>query len=156
MHSPNRLHPTSTRLSFMQQELTETFQQASQTNTSRSSRSPSQHGSCHSQQPGIDGLDGLDGMSDLRSRSASPYSVWDDERSNSANVDQLDEQLRRLSRGSHSSDGRARPAIAGQRISDYEKASNRSSSPRQAQGFTVVRRQESPSGGVQLTDFPNG
>lgn len=144
--------PKFTRLHFMQQELTETSQQAPQTNASHLSRSSSQHGSRCSQHGALDGVDELLG---LRSQTSSPHSVRVGEGASSVNADQLDEQLRRLSHGSGSSNGRVRPAIPGQRISDYEKALT-PSAPRESQGFTVIRQQDAPSNGVQLTDFPNG
>ncbi|RSL92848.1 hypothetical protein CEP52_013581 [Fusarium oligoseptatum] len=66
-------------------------------------------------------------------------------------ADLLDEELRRLSL-SHGSAGRL-PA-PGQRISEYESAMT-PPTPKKALGFKVTKRTETPSDGVQLTDFPN-
>ncbi|KAL8409680.1 hypothetical protein RB594_007941 [Gaeumannomyces avenae] len=68
------------------------------------------------------------------------------------NARQLDEKLRRLS--SHDRAHRPAPAIAGQRISEYENALT-PNAPKQQLGFNVVKRSGSPSEGTQLADFPN-
>ena len=98
-----------------------------------------------------------DGNALVRTRSASPKSVaaGSDRSGDGINANQLDERLRRLSTHSHRSGGRAKARLPGQRISEYEKALT-PSTPRQALGFKVIKRPDSPSDGVQLTDFPNG
>jgi hypothetical protein len=64
----------------------------------------------------------------------------------------LDEELRRLSLEHHSA---VQPSAPGQRISEYENAMT-PPTPKKVLGFKVIKRSESPSGGVQLEDFPNG
>jgi hypothetical protein len=134
----------------MHQELTETFDQVSQIQSSRlSSRSSSKHGS-QSRPAGA-----FDGLPDYRSRSASPGPVFAAD--GAVNADRLDSRLRRLSSSSSAVADHPRPPVAGQRVSDYEKALiSGYPSPRQSLAFKVVRRHDSPSDGVQLTDFPNG
>lgn len=67
-------------------------------------------------------------------------------------ADLLDEELRRLSFEHHSA---VQPSAPGQRISEYENAMT-PPTPKKALGFKVIKRSESPPGGVQLEDFPNG
>jgi hypothetical protein len=92
----------------------------------------------------------------VRARSTSP----DEQRSpGQLDVDELDQQLGRLSQNVVEAKRAAssRLIAAGQRISEYENAAIYSS-PRQNSrpvlGFKVTNG--SRSGGVQLTDFPNG
>ncbi|KAI6748607.1 hypothetical protein HG530_015380 [Fusarium avenaceum] len=66
-------------------------------------------------------------------------------------ADLLDEELRRLSFEHHSA---VQPSAPGQRISEYENAMT-PPTPKKALGFKVIKRSESPPGGVQLEDFPN-
>ncbi|KAF3354502.1 DNA-directed RNA polymerase II subunit rpb1 [Verticillium dahliae VDG1] len=84
------------------------------------------------------------------SSSASPHSIADG--LDGVNAGQLDERLRLLSIRNGHPDGRH--YVAGQRITDYENALA-PSNPRQALGFKVIKRVDSLSDGVQLTDFPN-
>ncbi|KAB5577807.1 F-box domain-containing protein [Coniochaeta sp. 2T2.1] len=135
----------------MQQELTATSH-VYQTFDSPSSALPtSQHGFPRSQQQHH-----ADGSSLFRTRSSSSSRSGRAAAAGSdagLDADQLEERLRRLSHGSHRSAG-GRPSVAGQRISEYEKALT-PSVPRQALGFKVTKRSQSPPDGVQLTDFPN-
>lgn len=64
----------------------------------------------------------------------------------------LGDHLRRLSANSEDHDG---PKLPGQRIFEYENALS-GSVPTQALGFKVMKRSESPSAGMLLSDFPNG
>jgi len=63
----------------------------------------------------------------------------------------LGDHLRRLSANS---EDYGRPKLPGQRISEYENALS-ASVPIQALGFKVMKRSESPSAGMLLSDFPN-
>ncbi|CAM1511230.1 Fc.00g087430.m01.CDS01 [Cosmosporella sp. VM-42] len=87
------------------------------------------------------------------SSSTSPRSISAIRRDSVEGVDadQLDEKLRGLSLGKR--EGSQAP-IAGQRISDYENALT-PPTPRQALGFKVIKRSDSLSDGMQLTEFPN-
>lgn len=71
-----------------------------------------------------------------------------------ANADSLQERLRRLN-DVHEESNAKRSKNAGQRISEYENALT-PAVPRQALGFKVIKRADSRSDGVQLSDFPNG
>ncbi|KAI1435667.1 hypothetical protein GGR50DRAFT_291897 [Xylaria sp. CBS 124048] len=67
--------------------------------------------------------------------------------------DILEERLRRLS--IHSQSPTKRPSLAGQRIFEYENALTHSV-PRQALGFTVIKRTNNDTAArVNLDDFPN-
>ncbi|KAI2637185.1 hypothetical protein GGS26DRAFT_547681 [Hypomontagnella submonticulosa] len=70
-----------------------------------------------------------------------------------ANADSLQERLRRLN-DVHEESNAKRSKNAGQRISEYENALT-PAVPRQALGFKVIKRADSRSDGVQLSDFPN-
>ncbi len=136
----------------MPQELTETSKQAPQTSTSPFSAEPSQHGLPLSDTSVHDGRG-----PQQPSGGPSPGSVASG-RPGRVDAYQLDEKLRRLSFGSDRS-GTHLPAIAGQRIRDYENAATPTSPgpySRHLLGFQVIKRHGSPSSGVQLTDFPNG
>lgn len=136
---------------FMQQGIPEITDAASQTNNLGLPSTSSQDGFQHRNRSSPDG-NALE-----RTRSSSPKSVaaGSDASGDGISARQLDEQLRRLSTNSHRSGGRPKASLPGQRISEYEKALT-PSTPRQALGFKVIRRPDSPSDGVQLTDFPNG
>ncbi|KAM0321698.1 hypothetical protein ACHAQA_009937 [Verticillium albo-atrum] len=118
----------------------------SRPNDPQAPSSSSQDGSQHQQQPR--------GPAHLQHRvdssSASPHSIA--EGPDGVNAIQLDERLRRLSDRSGQSE--ARRCVAGQRITDYENAMT-PSTPRQALGFKVIKRADSRSDGVQISDFPN-
>ena len=135
----------------MQQGIPETSDTVFQTSNPDLSTSSTQDGFQHRERSFPDG------NSLVRTRSASPKSVaaTSDRSGDGINANQLDERLRRLSSHSHRSGGRPKASHPGQRISEYEKALT-PSTPRQALGFKVIRRPDSPSDGVQLTDFPNG
>lgn len=141
----------------MQQELTETSQQAPQTNSSNPSRSSSQHGSIRSQHDGS--LDDL--QPGLGSQGPSNFSAQLGKIAASsaaaADVGGLDEELCRLSHGSNDiAKGITKPVAAGQRIADYERAMTRLA-PKESHGFVVIQRsEESSPSRVHLTDFPNG
>lgn len=64
----------------------------------------------------------------------------------------LEERLHRLSADDHSPPDR--PALAGQRIAEYENALT-PSVPRQALGFTVIKRADNETTRVNIDDFPN-
>lgn len=86
--------------------------------------------------------------------SASPRSIPDLGPSSleGVNADQLDEKLRGLNLGKFANE---HPHVAGQRVSEYENALT-PPTPRQAMGFKVIKRPDSASTGIQLTEFPNG
>lgn len=142
--------PKTQEAHFMQSELTETTHPVYQTGSSPSSTHSSHHGFRHSRPSSSGGVPQLRSRSSSRSVSAVGTATSDDFES-----DQLEERLRRLSHSSYRSNGQGRAAVAGQRIFDYENALT-PSTPRQALGFKVIKRAQSPSEGVQLTDFPNG
>lgn len=134
----------------MQQELTETSYHVYSTGSSPSPAHTSQHGFPYPQ-PDNSSI----GDPRLRSRGSSQsVSVTGTAASDDFEFDELEERLRRLSHSSHRSTGKGRTAVAGQRIVEYENALT-PSTPKQL-GFKVIRRAQSPSEGVQLTDFPNG
>jgi hypothetical protein len=138
----------------MQSELSETPNQDAHTRTAHTSQpTTAQHGSG-------------------RSRSSSPVARYPPRaQSTSADapgsgrgastgdldVNQLNDTIGRLSVAEGKAATDTRVTVAGQRITDYENAAL-ASSPRPiicpTLGFKVTTG--SPSGGVQLTDFPNG
>ncbi|KAI1461277.1 hypothetical protein F4805DRAFT_413435 [Annulohypoxylon moriforme] len=69
------------------------------------------------------------------------------------NPDSLQERLRRLN-DVHGGPTATQIVAPGRRISEYENAST-PAVPRQALGFKVIKRADTHSGGVQLTDMPN-
>ncbi len=152
-HSRTQPPPPSTNPYFMQQELTAASQLYHTSGSPSSTSTPFQHGFPRSQPDDTDGHPLVrTGSSSSRPDSVAGASSAD---GLDLDADQLEERLRRLSHGSYRSTGNGRPSIAGQRISEYERALT-PSAPRQALGFKVTKRSQSPSDGVQLTDFPNG
>lgn len=130
----------------MQHGLTETSNRDPRSNPSQSSSPPvSQHGFPLAQP----------GSPDLRGPSRS-CSTSSGSRSAFSEAGELDYGLDRLS----ISGGPALPGSrAGQRILEYENGLRGNvprQSPRPPLAFQVVKRPGSASGGVQLTDFPNG
>lgn len=134
----------------MQQEFIESTRTASSTGTFPSTTHSTQHGT-HYPQPGSS----IEAPH-LRSRSSShSVSVLGTATSDDFEFDELEERLRRLSHGSNRPPVKGRAAVAGQRIVEYENALTPSTS-KQGIGFKVIKRAQSASEGVQLTDFPNG
>ncbi|KAK3391001.1 hypothetical protein B0H63DRAFT_129599 [Podospora didyma] len=129
----------------MHQGPTETSTQDFQPNSSQLTSPIAQHGSNrpHPGSPGARSQSSYTGSSSP----GTPRSGG----ANGVDVGQLDRRLGRL----NVVDGH----VAGQRISEYEKAlaysNSRQKSPRPSLGFKVVKRPGSPSNGAQLTDFPN-
>jgi hypothetical protein len=134
----------------MQQEFIEASHTAYPTGSFPTTTHPSQHGIRYPQP------DSSGGAPHLRSRSSSrSVSVVGTATSDDFEFDELEERLRRLSHSSYRSAGKGRTAVAGQRIVEYENALT-PSTPNQGIGFKAIKRAQSPSEGVQLTDFPNG
>ncbi|KAK4230082.1 putative F-box/WD repeat-containing protein POF10 [Podospora fimiseda] len=132
---------------FMQSGLTEHSNRESQTNQPHlSPTTPSQHGFNHSQPRSGSG-------SGLGSRSTSPGVP-----NGPLDVSELDQKLDRLNIENVTSESTSYRLAAGQRISEYENApvmlSSKRQSPHPGPAFKVVNGQ-TPSPGVQLTDFPN-
>ncbi|KAI1095770.1 hypothetical protein F5B19DRAFT_438754 [Rostrohypoxylon terebratum] len=69
------------------------------------------------------------------------------------NPGSLQERLRRLNIA-HEKPNATKPMTLGQRISEYENALT-PAAPRQALGFKVIKRADTRSDGVQLSDMPN-
>ncbi len=138
----------------MQHGPAETSQQTLIQNNPDLSDTSLQHGCLH-HDPSGPALDSL--QQQLHLGSLSPQSVRAGATSGSftdgVNPEFLEERLRRLNVSVSSDIGRS--SLPGQRISEYEKALA-PSTPRKALGFKVVRRPDTPSDGVQLSDFPNG
>ncbi|KAF4998875.1 hypothetical protein FDECE_11688 [Fusarium decemcellulare] len=114
-----------------------------------SSTSSSQHGPLHHDSNDLRrARSGDSSVAELRSVSEIRRGSGHD-----VDADLLDEELRRLSLAPHEA-GRTPQLAPGQRISEYENAMT-PPTPKKAMGFKVIKRTESPSDGVQLTDFPN-
>lgn len=146
-------HPPRS-ISFMQRELTETSKRDSLSATPRSPQPTAQDGF---HRPRLDGRRDHHAPALGSPSGRSPRSVQPEADAAGAggavNARQLDEKLRRLS--GHDRARRPAPAVAGQRISEYENALT-PTAPKQPPGFNLVKRPGSPSEGTQLTDFPNG
>jgi hypothetical protein len=135
---------------FMQQESIESSHTASSIGSFPTTTHSSQHGIRYPQP------DSSGGAPHLRSRSSSrSVSVFETATSDDFEFDELEERLRRLSHSSYRSYGKSRTTVAGQRVVEYENALT-PSTPKQGLGFKVIKRAQSASEGVQLTDFPNG
>lgn len=85
----------------------------------------------------------------LKDASATSVAVGSETSADGVNAAKLDDRLRRLS----GHDGII--ALPGERISAYENAMT-PTIPRQASGFTVIKRSGSPGDGPGLADCPNG
>ncbi|RGP65042.1 hypothetical protein FLONG3_9377 [Fusarium longipes] len=112
-----------------------------------SKASPSQHGPLHHVSSGLRRV--YSGDSSGVDTGSAP--VLHQDSGHDVDADLLDEELRRLSLGHHST---IQPSAPGQRISEYENAMT-PPTPKKAMGFKVIKRSETPSTGVQLEDFPN-
>ncbi|KAK4237750.1 hypothetical protein C8A03DRAFT_34274 [Achaetomium macrosporum] len=137
----------------MQSELSETPNQDAHTRIAHLLQpTAAQHGSSRSRSSLPDA------RSPSRAQSTSPDVPGSGRVASAGNLDvgQLDETLGRLSVAEGKSAAGARATVAGQRITEYENAAL-ASSPRHISrptlGFKVTNG--FPSGGVQLTDFPN-
>ncbi|KAI9167148.1 F-box/WD repeat-containing protein pof10 [Paramyrothecium foliicola] len=130
----------------MQQVPIETSEPQPQPVDTSGSASSSQHGLHHQGSSGLYRVES-------QGSSSSPRSVADatNDSIDGVNADQLDERLRGLSLDKRATGLRV---AAGQRVSDYENALT-PPTPRQGMGFKVIKRPDSASSGVQLTEFPN-
>ncbi|RYP78594.1 hypothetical protein DL769_003155 [Monosporascus sp. CRB-8-3] len=135
-------------LYFMQQGPSETLQNLQDRTDTHLTGFSIQHGCLH-HNPSGSALDSL--QQHERFGSLSPQSVRGS-LAHGVNPDFLDERLRGLNVPAPSSTGQ--PTLRGQRILEYENALGLST-PRKAPGFTVVKRADTESGSIQLSDFPN-
>ncbi|KAI5917112.1 hypothetical protein F4810DRAFT_697827 [Camillea tinctor] len=137
----------------MQRELSESLIQIQQQTTSPPSQSPYQYGFQHHARPNGPAHHLLQ---EERTRSMSPRSVPGDDGTGQpgqgVNMHFLDERLRRLNVEGQPSAGYPKPL--GHRISEYENALT-PSMPKQVLGFKVIKRTDTGSDRVHLTDFPN-
>ncbi|KAI3332106.1 hypothetical protein HD806DRAFT_479440 [Xylariaceae sp. AK1471] len=135
----------------MQLELPETPKQIQQRSTSQSPQYSHQHGPQR-----YDASGSTRSPLPQRDRSMSSQSASESDSlssfSQAVDPDFLEERLRRLNLRDQSPTGT--PLLAGQRISEYEKALT-PSVPRQALGFKVIKRADNETARVNLDDFPN-
>ncbi|KAI1738759.1 hypothetical protein F4680DRAFT_423871 [Xylaria scruposa] len=135
----------------MQLEFPKTLQHAQPRTASQSSRHSHQYGSQHHDASGS-----TRGPAQQRDYSMSPRSASEadllDPLGQGVRPESLEERLRRLS--VHDEPPTGRVPLAGHRIAEYESALT-PSVPRQALGFTVIKRADNETARVNLDDFPN-